>query len=172
MQTILKNEPIILLTGSNQGDSKDILTAATKKLTALLNGSCQKSSLFISPPWGFEAENDFLNQALLFEQSITDLSPLDLMAAILDIESEFGRQRSKNKGYLSRTLDIDIIAIGHREITHPQLTVPHPRLQERRFVLAPICDIVPQLVHPTTGLTYAQLLERCPDDSIVRKMVG
>ncbi len=172
MQYIHKSEAIILLTGSNQGDSKQILEAAKGRLDERLNGKSAASSLFISPPWGFEADNEFLNQALVYQNHRSKLSPLDLMVSILDIETEFGRQRTESIGYESRTLDIDIIAIGNREIMHPKLTVPHPRLQVRRFVLAPICDVAPHLVHPSTGLTYAELLSQCPDESVVQKMLN
>ncbi|MCH8546220.1 MAG: 2-amino-4-hydroxy-6-hydroxymethyldihydropteridine diphosphokinase [Cryomorphaceae bacterium] len=170
MQTIQKGEPIILLTGSNLGESLEILAHAKEKLDAIFNTSCLASAVFASPPWGFEAKNDFYNQALVYDNHSTSLSPLALMDEILSIEASCGRLRNNSKNYQSRTLDIDIIVIGKRIINHPTLTVPHPRLQERRFVLEPICDVVPKMVHPTTGLTFIELLEKCTDDSVVKKL--
>jgi 2-amino-4-hydroxy-6-hydroxymethyldihydropteridine diphosphokinase len=163
------DEPIVLLTGSNEGRSHQILFDARLKLAELLNSDPLTSSLYQSPPWGFMAENDFLNQALIFYTQ-TNIQPLDLLRALLDIERAFGRERKRETGYQSRTLDIDIILIGDRIIRHPSLTVPHPKLQERRFVLAPICELNPTIKHPVFGNSFSDLLQECEDPSDVKRI--
>ena len=90
---------------------------------------------------------------------------------MLDIERELGRIRHPEiKGYASRTADLDILYYGARIIHTDTLTVPHPRLHMRRFALVPMCEVAPAFVHPVFEMTQEELLQHCPDDSVVRKM--
>lgn len=167
LQPIDELEPIVLMTGSNEGNSGAILSEARQALEKILDVEAQVSNVYSSPPWGFMAENDFLNQALVFRTK-TSICPLVLLQSILDIETTFGRIRKRETGYQSRTLDIDVIAIGDRIINHPDLDVPHPRVHQRRFVLEPVCELVPSLIHPQHNLTFTELLQRCEDPSEVK----
>ena len=126
------------------------------------------STPYESEPWGFETEEWFLNRVIVIE---TAMAPEDLLKQLLEIERELGRERHPEiEGYTSRTADLDILYYGDRIILTNTLTVPHPRLHRRRFALLPMCEVAPDFVHPVFGLTQSELLARCPDTLMVRKM--
>ena len=157
-----------MLFGSNMGDKNEIFAQAC----LLINNRCGRivavSSAYESEPWGFEAEEWFLNRLIVVE---TDLEPEEMLRQLLEIEKELGRVRHPEaEGYTSRTVDLDILYFGNRITVSDNLIVPHPRLHQRRFALVPLCELVPDFVHPVFHLTQAELLERCPDDSTVNKM--
>ena len=109
-----------------------------------------------------------MNRVIVVE---TAMAPEDLLGQLLEIECELGRERHPEiEGYSSRTADLDILYYGNRIILTDKLTVPHPRLHRRRFALLPLCEVEPDLVHPVFGLTQTELLARCPDMLVVRKM--
>lgn len=150
------------------GDKNEIFAQAC----LLINNRCGRivavSSAYESEPWGFEAEEWFLNRLIVVE---TDLEPEEMLRQLLEIEKELGRVRHPEaEGYTSRTADLDILYFGNRITVSDNLIVPHPRLHQRRFALVPLCELVPDFVHPVFHLTQAELLERCPDDSTVNKM--
>lgn len=162
-------EKCYILFGSNMGDK----AAVFGKACQLINNRCgrvvETSSAFESEPWGFEADEWFLNRVVVVE---TELAPEELLCRLLDIEMELGRVRHADiHGYTSRTADLDILYYGDRVIHAEQLTVPHPRLHLRRFALLPMCEVAPELIHPVFQLTQAELLQCCPDSSIVRMIV-
>ena len=161
-------EKCYVLFGSNMGDKNQIFAQAC----LLINNRCgriaQVSSAYESEPWGFEAEEWFLNRLIIVE---TELEPEEMMRQLLDIEAELGRVRHpETEGYTSRTADLDILYYGSRIVLTDSLTIPHPRLHERRFALLPLCELVPQLVHPAFNFTQTELLRRCHDFSEVRKI--
>ena len=122
---------------------------------ALINKRCgmlvERSSAYFTEPWGFEADEWFL----------TEMEPDDLMDALLGIEAELGRVRHPEvKGYTSRTVDLDILYYGDRIINTEKVTVPHPRLHLREFALKPLCEVIPDFLHPIFNLSQTQLLER------------
>lgn len=126
------------------------------------------SSSYESEPWGFEADEWFLNRLVIVE---TELEPEAMLRQLLEIEKELGRVRHPEaKGYTSRTADLDILYFGDRVMVTDSLVVPHPKLHKRRFALLPLCEVEPQFEHPAFHLTQTELLERCPDTSEVRKM--
>jgi 2-amino-4-hydroxy-6-hydroxymethyldihydropteridine diphosphokinase len=153
-----------LLIGGNIGDRTENLS----KTRALIRSHCgqipKKSSIFETSAWGKTDQPDFLNQALLVE---TPLSPTALLDAVLGIERQLGRFRAEKFG--PRTIDIDIILYNADIIQLPQLSIPHPHMQVRRFVMAPMAEIAPDLVHPTLGKTMLELLMDCPDQLPVNK---
>lgn len=157
-----------ILFGSNMGDKNEIFAQAC----LLINNRCGRivavSSAYESEPWGFEAEEWFLNRLIIVE---TEQEPDEMMRRLLEIEKELGRVRQpETKGYTSRTADLDILYFGDRVMVTESLAVPHPRLHQRRFALVPLCELVPDFVHPVFHLTQTELLERCPDNSVVRKL--
>ncbi len=157
-----------MLFGSNLGDKNEIFAQAC----LLINNRCGRvvavSSAYESEPWGFEAEEWFLNRLIVVE---TELEPDEMLQQLLEIEKELGRVRHpETKTYTSRTADLDILYFGDRVMVTENIVVPHPRLHQRRFVLVPLCEMVPEFVHPAFHLTQTELLERCPDTSEVRKM--
>lgn len=162
-----------LLLGSNQGDKVKILQLATDRLRQLSKKQLVKSSLYESEPWGFEAEEWFLNMAVRLE---TDLDPRNLLKMLLKIENELGRVRNEEGGpsmkgkrnYSSRTIDIDILLFDDEVINEDDLIVPHPRMQFRRFALLPLCEIATKLIHPVLNKSIEKLLEECDDKANIR----
>jgi len=123
------------------------------------------SSIYDTDPVGFREQESFLN---VVAQVDWDGEPRELLQRCLAVEKTMGRERRVRNG--PRTLDIDILLCGNRIHREGGLEIPHPRLQERRFVLVPLEEIAPGTVHPLLGLTVRELLARCPDPSGVRKL--
>lgn len=158
---------VTLLIGGNQGNRKGLLDEACVEIEKRIGRIQQKSSVYESEAWGFEAEQDFLNQAIVVE---TNLSPIEVLENALFIESILGRVRI-GKGYSSRTMDIDIMFIDDICCDMPKLILPHPRIQERNFVLEPLCEIMPNYVHPKLGKTIQNLLTNSPDKGKISKYI-
>ncbi|MBO9620421.1 MAG: 2-amino-4-hydroxy-6-hydroxymethyldihydropteridine diphosphokinase, partial [Niabella sp.] len=127
----------------------------------------KRSAIYETAAWGLTDQPDFYNQAL---EIATDLSPEQLMAVILNIETAMGRIREERYG--PRTIDIDILLYGNFICDTPSVTIPHPRMTERRFVLTPLDEIAPDLVHPQLNKTIHELLGVTTDASLVKKMAG
>ncbi len=147
-----------ILFGSNQGDKEALLEQAC----ALINKRCgmlvERSSAYLTEPWGFEADEWFLNELLVVE---TELGPDALMDTLLGIEAELGRVRYPEvQGYTSRTVDLDILYYGDKVIHTEKVIVPHPRLHLRKFALEPLCEVIPDFLHPVFNLSQTQLLEK------------
>lgn len=146
-----------LLLGSNEGDRLAWLNTAVNKIRNY--GTVKSTSaIYSTAAWGIEDQPDFLNVAICVE---TPLSPLELLDAMLSIETALGRARTIKWG--QRILDIDILFYNNEVISEPTLSVPHPYIQQRRFALTPLNDIAPTLLHPLLHKTIAQLLEDCED---------
>lgn len=131
--------------GSNQGDRHAFLETARKRLTALPGVVVvAESPLYETEPWGDRDQPYFLNQVVALSLG-AGWTPVRLLEALAAIETALGRRRGERR-YGPRTLDLDILAYGRERLTEPGLTVPHPRLRERAFVLVPLADIAPDLV--------------------------
>lgn len=129
---------------------------------ALINKRCgmlvERSSSYVTEPWGFEAEEWFLNALLVVE---TELEPDVLMDTLLGIEADLGRVRHPEQpGYQSRTIDLDILYYGDRVVNTEKVTIPHPLLHLRAFALEPLCEVIPDFLHPVFNLSQTQLLEK------------
>ena len=124
---------------------------------SLALGSCASQSTFITTaPWGFNSENSFLTWAVAFE---TELTPLQLLDTTERIERELGRTaKTTNGSYHDRIIDIDILLFENKVIESPRLTIPHPLMHLREFVLEPLAEIAPNAIHPTKGKSIKQLL--------------
>lgn len=151
------DERVFIGLGSNMGDREARLKQAIADLKRRAGAVVQESSVIETAPWGFEAEQHFLNQVLELR---TPLEPLPLMKELLDIESDMGRIRSEEPRYSSRPIDLDLLFYGDRVINLLELKVPHPLLEEREFVLKPMAEIAPDFIHPTDGHTMEELLDR------------
>jgi 2-amino-4-hydroxy-6-hydroxymethyldihydropteridine diphosphokinase len=157
---------LILGLGSNLGDREKNLNSAIAEIEKEIGKMVAVSSYYETEPWGFVTENQFLNMAMIAE---TDLSPSGVIGRILMIEAKLGRSRS-GKEYSSRVIDIDILFFSDLILDEPSLKIPHPLLHERRFVLAPLCEIVPDFIHPVFKISLSRLLSGCSDNSTVRKV--
>ncbi|MEO8590116.1 MAG: 2-amino-4-hydroxy-6-hydroxymethyldihydropteridine diphosphokinase [Flavobacteriales bacterium] len=146
---------VLFLLGGNLGDPPTTLTAAENLLSKRAGQPISRSRDHWTEPWGFTDPHLFLNRALLVR---TKLDPASLLAVALGIEHELGRERTNSGGYASRTIDIDILLFGDLVLSSPTLTLPHPRMHERWFALAPSADIVPSWQHPLLGRTILELL--------------
>lgn len=157
-----------LLLGSNLGQKLQNLHFAEEKIGLEIGNVLKKSSIYQSPPWGFQHDEDFLNQVLLIE---THYSPERLLDNILQIEKESGRIRSAEKDvYLPRLLDIDILFYDKLIVENQKLIIPHPRLHLRKFTLEPLHEIAPDLIHPVFNKTVHELLTLCADKSEITKL--
>jgi 2-amino-4-hydroxy-6-hydroxymethyldihydropteridine diphosphokinase len=156
-----------LLLGSNLGNRAALLGQARAHLVATAGEIVAESSIYETAAWGREDQPAFLNQALAVR---TALLPDELLAACLATEQAAGRERFERWG--SRTLDVDILFYDNQVIRSPTLSVPHPRLAERRFALAPLAEIAPAMRHPQSTLTIEELLVRCLDPLPVRPWAG
>lgn len=157
-------ERVFLLLGSNIGNKSKTLLEAIELLAIECGSITSQSKTYKSEPWGFESKDDFLNVAVELE---TNLEPYSLLESILDIENRLGRTRVEDGKYHSRTIDIDIIFYGERVIVSQSLIIPHPNMHLRRFVLLPLSEICPSLIHPTLNVSVATLLKICEDNSQV-----
>jgi 2-amino-4-hydroxy-6-hydroxymethyldihydropteridine diphosphokinase len=153
---------VFLGLGSNLGDREGALAAARRGLETRGVRIVRESALYETEPVGGPPQGAFLNAVWEAE---TALTPEELLAACLDIEREQGRARGVKDG--PRTLDIDILLYGEVRRDGARLTLPHPRLAERRFVLVPLAEIAPDARHPVTGRTAAEMLEATSDRSAV-----
>lgn len=146
--------------GSNLGDRAQALCRAVDLLGGL-GQVVARSSLYETEPVGFQEQPPFLNAVVALE---TELEPLPLLRALLAIEAELGRDRARGTPKGPRTLDLDLLLMGDRILAQEGLTLPHPSLARRRFVLEPLAEIAPQLRHPVRGQTIAELLTMLPDE--------
>jgi 2-amino-4-hydroxy-6-hydroxymethyldihydropteridine diphosphokinase len=153
--------------GSNVGDRKKNLGKAIRYINVSVGHIIDLSGIYETEPWGFESDEKFLNMVV---EVISDLSPFEMMRNFLEIEKKLGRERFKSERYTSRTIDIDLLFYQDLIITEPELTVPHPHLHLRRFVLEPLCQIDPDYIHPVFGKTVTELLANCPDEGEVTQL--
>ena len=150
--------------GSNIGNRERHLGDAIVRLQAL-GRVATVSSLYETEPVEFTDQPWFLNCVVLLEINAT---PTELLANLLAIEQEMGRVRTQNKG--PRTIDIDILLLGETILDSPELTIPHPAMHQRRFVLEPMAEIAPEVWHPSLKKTIQRLLEELPAGPAVRKL--
>ena len=154
---------IYLSTGSNKGDRLDFLKRAFHEISTRIGEIEGYSSIYETEPWGFLDDSFFLNQVVKVK---TMLEPEVLLEQLLEIEKSMGRVRQM-EGYQSRSIDIDILFYHDWVVKNDKLQLPHPRIQERRFVLIPLAELDPEMIHPSLHLTTFKLLERCTDNSLV-----
>jgi 2-amino-4-hydroxy-6-hydroxymethyldihydropteridine diphosphokinase len=143
--------------GSNIGNREEILHSAIKSISERIGEIISLSAFYDTPPLGFESLHFFLNAVCCIE---TGLSPLAILNQTETIERELGRSsKSYNSVYSDRTIDIDILLVEDLVVNSERLTIPHPLMHERRFVLQPLVEIAPQAVHPVLKRNMEELLK-------------
>lgn len=147
--------------GSNIGNRLSLLKKAIQELNNNAGVVLHQSKVYETPPWGFDADQSFYNQVVELH---TKLSPEELLDVLQRIEKILGRVRD-GKGYASRTMDLDILFFNQEIMNTERLKIPHPKLHERNFVLVPMNEIAPQLVHPQLKRTISELLGQSPDQA-------
>lgn len=156
---------VFLGIGANLGERGSSLKNAISEIEEHIGTVLRSSSIYETAPWGFEASNKFLNMVVEVE---TRLSPSGLLMTILMIEANLGRIRNETQ-YSSRVIDIDILLYDDMVIDEISLKIPHPLMQERKFVLVPLREIAPELVHPVLKKSSTELLELCKDKNEVKR---
>lgn len=158
-------ERVYLATGSNMGDKAANLATALELIELYVGDVTQVSGVYRTAAWGIEDQPDFLNQALTVD---TNLTPENLLLAVMEIEKKMGRERLIRWG--ERLIDIDILFYGQLVSHSQRLTIPHPFIQERNFVLQPLLEIAPDLIHPVFQKSIRELAAACPDPLAVERV--
>jgi 2-amino-4-hydroxy-6-hydroxymethyldihydropteridine diphosphokinase len=154
-----------LLIGGNLGNRLENLAESRRLIEANAGQVSKSSSLYETEAWGMEDQPAFLNQVLRLD---TELDPRQLLATILDIEHQMGRERIQKFG--PRSIDIDILFFNDAIIDEPGLSIPHPQLHLRRFTLDPLNEIASSFLHPVLKKSVSALLKECPDQLAVKKL--
>ncbi len=153
-----------LLLGSNMGNSPDQLATAIHHIGKKTGKLIRKSALYTTAAWGNTHQPDFLNQIIVIK---TTLTAAETLQSILAIEIIMGRVRTVKNA--PRIIDIDILFFNKEIINQDDLIIPHPEIENRRFVLIPLNQIAPRLVHPSLKKSIHHLLSVCPDNLNVKK---
>ncbi|MBK9191402.1 MAG: 2-amino-4-hydroxy-6-hydroxymethyldihydropteridine diphosphokinase [Crocinitomicaceae bacterium] len=161
------NSRIYIGLGSNLGDRLANIENAINLIKDAGFNIIRKSSVYVSPPWGFEAKLDFYNAVLEIQ---TNLGVLELLNLLKQIEVRLGR-KSKSAGiYESRLIDLDIIDFHGKVLQTDTIQIPHPRMDQRLFVLVPLSEIAPEWTHPLSGLGIKELLGKIAPTETISKL--
>jgi len=159
----MKERKVILSLGSNLGDRKENLSTAIRHIENILQTEVRSSSFYESTSWGFESEHPFLNNCVSL---FSDLSPQDLLTSFKTVEKHMGRKKNvKKTRYVSRIIDIDILYVGDTILKQPELTIPHPLLYDRKFVLIPLLELFPDWIDPLKKQNIEALIATCNDQN-------
>jgi 2-amino-4-hydroxy-6-hydroxymethyldihydropteridine diphosphokinase len=156
---------VYLILGTNLGDRIKNLRKATELINKSIGKIIVLSSVYETEPWGFNHKSNFLNQVLKIN---TSLRPEEILEEIIKIEKLSGRKRSNNK-YEARVIDIDILFYDNKVIKSDRLIIPHPKIQERMFVLVPMAELQQDFIHPELQRSIGQLKNDCRDTKWVRE---
>lgn len=157
---------VFLSIGGNLGNKRANFDKVYTHIQNELGCIVLRSSVYETPAWGFVSEDSFWNQVLCIE---TLLNPSEILEKIKKIDAAFGRKRSGN-GYSSREMDIDILYFEDNIINTENLTIPHPLLHKRLFVLVPLAEVAPDFIHPVLKLSSLEMLNNCEDKSEIKKV--
>ncbi len=152
--------------GGNSGNKQNNFDNVYQIIKNELGEILKYSSIYETPPWGFQSDDYFWNSVIEIE---TEFMPEELLGKIHLIEKKFKRKRG-SKRYSSREMDIDILYFDDIYIETEMLTIPHPRIHQRKFVLVPLNEIAPDFKHPLLRFATFEMLENCMDESVILKV--
>lgn len=158
---------LVLLIGGNMGDREAVFNSSIEEISSFVGDVVSTSSLFESEAWGFESENLFLNQVVVVH---TSKSPDECLKITQGIEKKLGRIRHKER-YSSRVIDIDLLFYNSDIVDTKDLIIPHPRIQERNFVLTPLNEVMSDYMHPVLNKKIGTLSDECTDQCKVYEYV-
>lgn len=158
-------ECVYLCLGGNQGDVKNTFREAVKEINNLIGSVIIESKIYQTASWGDVSQPDYMNQVLRVSSSLPSYLILE---RCLSIENRFGRIRNKDNQWEGRTVDIDILLIGNQIIKTPNLSVPHPRMLQRNFVMIPLAEIAENVIHPIENKTIGDLVTFTNDNLSVK----
>lgn len=150
---------VFLITGGNLGNRKKNLQTAVTLIEEQVGRIIQSSKIYETEPWGLAGQPAFYNQGHIVKSKLDAQTIIDV---ILKIEVKMGRVRTVKNA--ARIIDIDILFFNDEIINEPNLIVPHPEIINRRFVLMPLYELMPEMIHPVTGKSIAELLSTCKDE--------
>ncbi|MDF2447860.1 MAG: folK [Bacteroidota bacterium] len=154
-----------LCLGGNIGNREDALKKAIWDISEKAGTIESRSQIYETEAWGIDNQQAYLNQTVKIQ---TELSPVELIECLLNIEKNLGRQRNFKLQYEARTLDIDILFYNDLILKEEHLIIPHPRMHLRKFVLVPLNEIAPNYLHPELNKSIFNLLKECEDHSEVK----
>lgn len=162
---------VVLILGTNKGDKNQNIIYALNHLSQEIGNIVKESHLYASEAWGMdnlpENENTFFNKAIVIE---TKLLPLQILDKLQQIEAKMGRTHDPQKRYSSRIIDIDILFYDNKVYNYKRLTIPHIEIANRKFVLEPLKEIIPDFVHPVLNQKISALSDLCKDVLTVSKI--
>lgn len=153
--------------GTNLGDKQQQLSKAIGLIKSLTLTIEQQSSIYETEAWGYTNQPTFYNQVIKVH---TILSPQHLLRSLNDIERKMGRARTSTNRWMERTIDIDILFYDSIQMNNTDLCIPHPEIENRKFVLHPLVEISPNFIHPRLKKTATEMLMQCTDTSWIRKI--
>lgn len=157
-----------LILGSNSADKENKLHQAIALLASELGNISEQSAIYETEAWGYESTNSYLNQVVSVD---TSHLPKETLRITQEIEKKLGRTtKSVGAVYTDRPIDIDILFYDHKVVNLPELTIPHPHIAERRFVLEPLQELAADFIHPIRQKTITQLLQECEDGLSIKKL--
>ena len=154
-----KNE-VVLLLGTNLGDRIAHLDDAKQRIEENIGPIIKHSNIYESASWGYKSTNKFLNQVLIINFKST---PLALLTLTQNIEKDLGKTSNSSIEYSDRPIDIDILLFDNQTVKSDELEIPHPELQNRRFTLVPLCELLRTYQHPVLKSSLSNLLDKCLD---------
>jgi 2-amino-4-hydroxy-6-hydroxymethyldihydropteridine diphosphokinase len=154
----MQEKEVFISLGSNIGDRAENLKKAIHSIELKMGAIVRQSSVYETKPWGYSNQPDFFNQVILIH---SDKSPEDCLRSLSSIEDEMGRKRMEKWG--KRLIDLDLLYVNDAIIHSEKLTLPHPGIAQRRFVLVPLVEIAPDFIHPQLKKHQRQLLAECAD---------
>jgi len=157
---------LVLQLGSNLGNRSGNLHKARLLIVESIGPLDSVSSIYETAPWGFDSNNRFLNQCITVKSVI---DPCSILERIQLIETKLGRHGRSNE-YTDRLIDIDILFYGDMVFSHPDLQIPHSKIQDRRFSLVPLFEILPDFEHPSFRKKISTLLSECMDKGKVKRI--